>query len=122
MKVVLIVEDESEQSKLLQIRLEANGFGTIIAKNGQEALKEAESGRPDLVIVDLLLPDMNGFEVCQRLKEAPETRQIPVVMLTAYPVEDVERRCLESGASLCLRKPYVASELLAEIKRLLKKV
>lgn len=122
MKVLLVVEDESEQSRILQIRLEANGFGAILVKNGTEALKEAHSRKPDLILLDLLLPDMNGLEVCRKLKEAAETRQIPIVVITGYPVEDVERLSREAGALLCLKKPYAVSELLAEIKRLLKEV
>ena len=96
--LVLIVEDEPAQVEVLRYNLEKNGYRTAVAHVGEEALMLAEEEEPDLVILDWMLPDISGIEICRRLKSQPKTRSLPVIMLTARGEEDDRIRGLESGA------------------------
>ena len=95
---ILLVEDEPAQREMLAYNLEAEGFDVITADNGEDGLLMVEENNPDLIILDWMMPQLSGIEVCRRLKSNPKTRQIPVIMLSAR-AEEVDRvRGLETGA------------------------
>ena len=113
---VLLVEDEPAQREVLVYNLEAECFDVITADNGEDALLLVEENQPDLIILDWMIPQLSGLEVCRRLKLNPKTRQIPVIMLSAR-AEDVDRvRGLETGADDYVVKPYSVVEFTARVK------
>ncbi len=117
---ILVVDDEPEILLLVSKVLEARGHRVSAARDGEEALAAVERDRPDVVVLDLNLPRVDGFEVCRRLKSADATRHLPVVMLTAaYPsVEDAERG-VALGAAEYLVKPFVREVLVHNVERLI---
>ena len=113
---VLLVEDEPAQREVLVYNLGAEGFDVITADNGEDGLLLVEEDHPDLIILDWMIPQLSGLEVCRRLKSNPKTRQIPVIMLSAR-AEDVDRvRGLETGADDYVVKPYSVIEFTARVK------
>jgi len=113
---VLLVEDEPAQREVLVYNLEAEGFDVITSDNGEDGLLLVEENQPDLIILDWMIPQLSGLEVCRRLKSNPKTRQIPVIMLSAR-AEDVDRvRGLETGADDYVVKPYSVVEFTARVK------
>ena len=113
---VLLVEDEPAQREVLVYNLEVEGFDVITADNGEDGLLLVEENQPDLIILDWMIPQLSGLEVCRRLKLNPKTRQIPVIMLSAR-AEDVDRvRGLETGADDYVVKPYSVVEFTARVK------
>ena len=119
---VLLVEDESAQREMLAYNLEAEGFDVIIADNGEDALILVDENDPDLIVLDWMMPQLSGIEVCRRLKSNSKTRQIPVVMLSAR-AEEVDRvRGLETGADDYVVKPYSVIELMARVKAHLRRI
>lgn len=116
---ILLVDDEPHICQLAAARLEHEGYAVLIARDGQEALKAAREQRPDLVILDLMLPKMNGYEVCTLLKQDTRYQKIPILMFTAKAQEKDEKLGLECGADAYVRKPFDGVALLAEIRRLL---
>ena len=119
--LVLIVEDEPAQVEVLRYNLEKNGYRTSVAHVGEEALMLAEEEEPDLVILDWMLPDISGIEICRRLKSQPKTRSLPVIMLTARGEEDDRIRGLESGADDYVVKPYSPVEMMARVQAVLRR-
>jgi two-component system phosphate regulon response regulator PhoB len=119
--VVLVVEDEHAQREVLSYNLEAEGFRVAKAINGEEALLLLEEEAPDLVVLDWMLPNVSGIEVCRRIKLRPETRGVPVIMLSARS-EEVDRvRGLETGADDYVVKPYSVVELMARVRAQLRR-
>jgi len=119
---VLLVEDESAQRELLAYNLEAEGFDVIAADNGEDGLILVDENDPDLIVLDWMMPQLSGIEVCRRLKSNSKTRQIPVVMLSAR-AEEVDRvRGLETGADDYVVKPYSVIELMARVKAHLRRI
>ena len=118
---VLVIDDEPHIVKVIRKQLEIAGFEVSAAGDGSEGLAAVRAWRPDLVILDILLPGMDGYAVCEALKRDPALRQIPVLMLTAkaLPAEQVEG--FRRGADGYLTKPFQLEELLGEIRRLLAK-
>ncbi len=113
---VLLVEDEPAQAEVLAYNLAAEGFRVIQARNGAEAMLLVAEGPPDIIILDWMLPDLSGIEVCRRLKQRVETRPIPIIMLSAR-AEEVDRiRGLETGADDYVTKPYSMAELMARAR------
>ena len=113
---VLLVEDEPAQREVLVYNLEAECFDVITADNGEDALLLVEENQPDLIILDWMIPQLSGLEVCRRLKLNPKTRQIPVIMLSAR-ADDLDRvRGLETGADDYVVKPYSVVEFTARVK------
>jgi len=118
-KKILVVDDEPHTMKMVVSRLKANGFDVITAENGVEGLEKAEKESPDLILLDILMPKMNGHETLSRLKESAETRSIPVIMFTAKGrVEDVERSSY-AGAVDYIVKPFDPMVMLNKIKKAL---
>lgn len=118
-KKILFVDDEPDQVLLIQLRLEASGYEVLTAHDGETGLQLALEQQPDLVIVDLLIPRLDGLEICRRLKQDPKTARIPVALFTASATRDLDELCKTAGFSAYLRKPYEASELLGVIQKLL---
>ena len=113
---VLIVEDEPAQQAVLSYNLKAEGFDVLEADNGDDALILVYENMPDAIVLDWMLPRTSGIEVCRRLKQKPETRAIPIIMLSAR-AEEVDRvRGLETGADDYVVKPYSVVELMARIR------
>jgi len=119
---VLVVEDESAQLELLVYNLEAEGFAVITAMDGDEALLIAEEERPDLILLDWMLPGVSGIEVCRRLKLHPDLARIPIIMLSARSEELDRVRGLETGADDYMVKPYSLVELMARLRNQLRRV
>lgn len=118
-KKILIVDDETSLVDMLTLRLEANHYEVLTAHDGQEALEKARSTNPDLVVLDLMLPKMNGYEVCTMLKQDTRYQKIPIIILTARAQEEDEKLGYACGADGYIRKPFQAPELLDQIRRLL---
>ena len=116
---ILIVDDSVDTVDLLNKRLSFEGYRTLSAYNGQEALKQAADHNPDLIVLDVMMPDMDGYEVCERLKASKNTRYIPILMLTAKSGLEHKIKGLDVGANDYLGKPFDYKELSARIKSLL---
>ncbi len=119
--LILIAEDEPAQMELLRYNMESADFRTMLATDGASALALAEEETPDLVVLDWMLPEMSGIEVCRRIRGRPETRYLPVIMLTARGEENDRVRGLESGADDYLVKPFSQAELIARVRALLRR-
>lgn len=111
---ILLVEDHLDSREALCALLEAFGFTVVEARNGLEALELARSSPPDLVLMDIMMPELDGFEATRRLRGFPETRQIPIITLTA--MEGARAKALEAGADDFLAKPINSGQLLEKVK------
>jgi len=118
---ILIVEDEDDVVELVRYNLEKGGYLTDVAMTGREALAKVKSGVPDLVLLDLMLPEIDGLEVCKLIKSDAETAAIPVVMLTAKGAESDIVVGLEMGADDYITKPFSPRVLLARVKAVLRR-
>jgi two-component system phosphate regulon response regulator PhoB len=120
-ETILIVEDEMPLVTLLRYNLEREGFAALDAQDGEEALNIAREQKPDLVLLDWMLPLMSGIEVCRQLRRNPQTREIPIVMLTARGEEGDKLRGLDSGADDYVVKPFSPSELVARLRAVIRR-
>lgn len=118
---ILIVEDEESLLKLESILLTTRGYNVTGVSDGLTALREVEENRPDLVLLDIMMPGIDGFEVCRRLKENTKTKSIPVVMLTAKKSSADQARGVEVGADAYVTKPFKSGRIIEIIEGLLKK-
>lgn len=118
----LIVEDEESISTLLDYNLSREDFETRIAVDGEDALLKTQEFHPDIVILDWMLPKVSGIEVCRRLRQNPDTRNLPIIMLTARSEETDRIRGLETGADDYLTKPFSTAELIARVKAVLRRI
>jgi len=119
---VLVVEDEPAQREVLFYNLEAEGFRVTTAGNGEDGLMMVQEDPPDVMVLDWMLPSVSGIEVCRQLKARAETRDIPIIMLSARSEEVDKVRGLETGADDYVVKPYSVSELLARVRTQLRRV
>ena len=119
---VLIVEDEEALATLLEYNLGKEGFEITIASDGEEGLLRVEERSPDVIILDWMLPKVSGIEVCRRLRSKPETRNVPIIMLTARSEESDRVRGLEMGADDYLTKPFSTAELIARVRAVLRRI
>jgi putative two-component system response regulator len=117
---ILVVDDEVAITRLLRMVLEADGHEVVVAADGQSALDRVAERRPDLVILDLDMPRLGGFEVCRRLKNAPNTRLLPILVLTGTGVADARLRAWDLGADEFLTKPFQTLEVAARCRSLLR--
>ncbi len=119
---VLVVEDELAQREVLAYNLEAEGFQVSKAESGDEALLLVDEDSPDIIVLDWMMPNLSGIEVCRRLKSRPDTRSIPIIMLSARSEEVDKVRGLETGADDYVVKPYSIVELMARVRTQLRRV
>lgn len=120
MKKILVIDDFPDNVFLLQDRLEKEGFEVIKAYNGNMGLQKAEMENPDLILLDIMLPDISGFEVCKKLSTQEATKQIPIILLTALTEAENTRAGLQAGAFDYIKKPFNRTELLARINSALR--
>lgn len=118
-KKILIIDDEPELVKAVKIRLEANGYEVIAAFDGIQGIQTARSEKPDLIILDIMMPGMDGFRVCDNLKMSSHTWAIPIIFLTAKDTPEDEKKGYGVGAVCYVKKPYEPNELLEIVKRAL---
>ena len=119
---ILVVEDEDSLATLLQYNLEKEGYAVSLCADGEEALIRIDERQPDLVVLDWMLPTVSGIEVCRRLRQRSETRNLPIVMLTARGEETDRIRGLDTGADDYVVKPFSMSELCARIRAVLRRI
>src|SRR5204863_3032627 len=119
---VLVVEDEDALATLLRYNLDKEGYEPTVAGDGEEALIAVDERMPDVVILDWMLPKISGVEVCRRLRSRRETRNIPIIMLTARGEETDRVRGLETGADDYIVKPFSMTELMARIRAVLRRI
>jgi len=119
---VLVVEDEHALSELLQYNLKKEGFRVSVAADGEEALMLVEERQPDVVVLDWMLPKISGIEVCRRLRSRQESRNLPIIMLTARGEETDRIRGLDTGADDYIVKPFLMKELFARVRAVLRRI
>src|SRR3989442_4042664 len=119
MPKILVVDDEPDAVELIDFNLKAPSFEVVTAADGNEALKKARASLPDLIVLDLMLPEVDALEVCKRLRSAPATAAIPIVMVTAKAAEIDRVLGLELGADDYITKPFSPRELILRVKKIL---
>lgn len=119
---ILVVEDEASLIELLRYNLETEGFRVEVAEDGEEALMKINEDTPDLALLDWMLPKLSGLDVCRRLRGRMETRNMPIIMLTAKGEEEDRVRGLDTGADDYITKPFSPSELVARIRAVLRRI
>lgn len=115
---ILIVEDEDALVRILEFTLRSRGYEVIVARDGSEGFRLATSERPDLIVLDMMLPQIDGLSVCRRLKHDERYKEIPIILLTAKAQSKDRQSGLDAGANLFLTKPYERATFLASIDRL----
>lgn len=120
MKKILLVDDEPQLVEMVKMRLEANNYEVILASDGEEALEKARGEKPDLIILDIMLPKLDGYKVCRMLKFDDKYSSIPVIMFTARSQESEKSMGEEVGADAYIIKPFEPQMLLGKIKELLR--
>ncbi len=116
---ILSVDDERDVTDLVEFHLTRAGFDVVTAATGREALETVNQQRPDLILLDLMLPDIDGFGVCEMLRRQPSTATIPIVILTAWATRDARHLGLELGALDYMTKPFSPKDLVERVRRLL---
>lgn len=117
---ILIVDDEERNVKLLETLLQAEGYATLSARNGREALAVATAQAPDLILLDIMMPDMDGIEAVTRLKSNPSTQPVPVIMVTSLDDRESRQRALEAGAEEFIAKPINRADVSVRVRNLLR--
>lgn len=120
--IVLVVEDERAQREVLAYNLRAEGFTVVTAASGDDALLVVQETLPDLIVLDWMLPEVSGIEICRQLKLGAATSKIPIIMLSARSEDSDKVRGLETGADDYITKPYSVAELLARVRTQLRRV
>jgi len=119
---VLVMEDEDALATLLSYNLEKEGYRVVVAADGEEGMLQIEERLPDLVLLDWMLPKLSGIEVCRRIRSKSETRNMPIIMLTARGEESDRIRGLDTGADDYMTKPFSMTELIARIRAVLRRI
>ncbi len=115
-KKILLVDDSATTLMMEQMVLRGHPYHIVTAKNGKEAVAAATAERPDLILLDVVMPEMNGFEACRRIREQPETQYVPIIMVTTKGEEHNVETGFESGCSDYITKPINGAELLAKVR------
>ena len=119
-KKILLIDDEPELIKAVDIRLKSIGYEVALSYDGRAGIDKAKEIKPDLILLDLLMPIMDGYSAAKILKDDPETKHIPIIILTASQREDLKTRCRELGVTSFIMKPFETSDLLMMVKAILK--
>ena len=119
---ILVIEDEPSQVEILRFNLHQQGFDVCVEMDGEEGLQAAIEDPPDLILLDWMLPNKNGIDICRALRQDPKTRAVPVIMLTARVEEEDKLRGLDYGADDYITKPFSVSEVIARIRAVLRRV
>ena len=119
---ILVMEDEDALATLIQYNLEKEGYQVVVAADGDEGMLQIEERLPDLLLLDWMLPKLSGIEVCRRIRGRAETRNLPIIMLTARGEETDRVRGLDTGADDYLTKPFSMTELTARIRAVLRRI
>ena len=114
---ILIIDDDRDQTDVLAHRLQKLGFTAATANEGRSGLRKAHTQHPDLVLLDLNLPDIDGFEVCREIADSPDTCGMPVIVISGKDGENIVRDCRAAGSEFFIRKPYDPNVLLAVIEQ-----
>ncbi|MFA5880458.1 MAG: response regulator [Candidatus Margulisiibacteriota bacterium] len=120
MEKILIIDDSKMNRELAKMALEDAGYTIIEAENGKQGIEIAKQEQPDLILLDILMPDISGFEVCKTIKNEPKTQQIPVIFLTALEEMASKKEGFEIGADDYITKPYIIEELLLRVELILR--
>lgn len=120
--MVLVVEDERDLTTLMRYNLEKEGYRVLEARDGEEALLILNEERPDLVLLDWMLPQVSGIEVCRRIRSRTDTRNLPIIMVTARGEEADRIRGLDTGADDYIAKPFTIAELMARIRAVMRRI
>ncbi len=120
-QTILVVDDEQDLLDLIEYNLRKEGFQVLKAENGQDAIHIAKEMKPDLVLLDIMMPQMDGIEVCDRMREDPDLKQIPIIFLTARSDEKTEVEGLNKGADDFITKPISTTKLISRIKAVLRR-
>lgn len=120
-QTILVVDDEQDLLDLIEYNLRQEGYDVILAEDGQEGIQKAREHSPDLVLLDIMMPQMDGIEVCDRMREDPELSHIPIIFLTARSDEKTEIEGLNKGADDFITKPISTSKLVSRIKAVLRR-
>jgi twitching motility two-component system response regulator PilH len=120
MSTVLVVEDSVTQREMIKDLLKGSGLNVTVASDGVEALEQIQGAAPDLVVLDIVMPRMNGYEVCRRLKSDPKTQNVPVVMCSSKGEEFDRYWGMKQGADAYIAKPFQPTELVGTVKQLLR--
>jgi DNA-binding response OmpR family regulator len=115
-KRLLVIDDEVDIGETVKIRLEVNGYSVNLAYDGLDGIAKAVKTMPDLILLDILMPQVDGFEVCRRLRKIPETQNIPIIMLTAIKSPESLQKAKEAGAQDYLVKPFENGELVEIVR------
>jgi len=115
MKKILFIEDEVDHIEMIKTRMEAYGYEFLSATDGEEGIKIACEKKPDLIILDIIMPKMDGYAVCYALKQSDETRSIPIIIFTASGAKKLEQKCIEMGANEIIHKPCDSAYLTERV-------
>jgi DNA-binding response OmpR family regulator len=118
---ILIIEDDPEAAHILELSLKREGYTVGIAMDGTQGLSAVQTQRPDLVLLDLMMPDVDGFEVCRRIRANPATARLPIIVVSARTQDADKQMAAKVGASGYLTKPYRRADLLAAIEARLRR-
>jgi DNA-binding response OmpR family regulator len=120
-KKILVVDDEADMRRIISVRLEINGYNVITADDGEEALEKTKKERPDLIVLDLMLPKISGFEVCRMLKFDKQYKEIPIMILSALDQQADREKAAKCGADAYFIKPFDLELLIKKTKDLLER-
>lgn len=118
-KKILIIDDEPELVKAVEVRLKTSGYEVDVAYGGEAGLVKAKETKPDLILLDLIMPVMDGYEVAKELMADSETEQIPIIIFTASQKRDLEASCRELGIADFIKKPFETAELLSMVNEII---
>ena len=118
-KRILVVEDQEDNRQIIRDLLSAKGYELVEATTGEEGLKLAATGKPDLILMDIQLPGMDGYEVTRRIKAKPELKHIPIIVVTSYALSGDDKKAFDAGCNGYVTKPFSPRVLLAKIREFL---
>jgi two-component system cell cycle response regulator DivK len=118
-KVILVIEDQEDNRRIVHDLLTSKGYEVIEAVNGLDGVNAAETRRPDLILMDIQLPGIDGYEATRRIKANPEIRKIPIIVVTSYALSGDDVKAFEAGCDAYVAKPFRPRELLAKIRELI---